>query len=520
VDFGSPGCAFVATAVAHLDKSGADLALKAYRYSTTQAAYYYETTVPLGPGTYASADASWQVECSIPFRYDEDLLLLGNEVNLNNRLPPEHSVSTIYDARGFYVDALRQSRVYFSRRYQVGTVPRSNLIWTDEGAGGAILGFLDSPDGLLLLRERSIWLIPPFATDDTAWAYPLHPSIGCVSGSCAVWAGGLLWWASSLGLHSWDGQGQPQNHSQRLNKYDRKVWDHAPRKTVAYYDSKEFKVVITCDGTGISIDTRTGAASIVSAPERCYTELQSNSYSGPLWGQVGGVFKEADGNQSISLSPSAEACGNILSLNTAGTYTALQWFWADAGQSATHTIGVIGNVTAFQAGVSFLTSTSDIGRTFTSGQNDRSDLWTVTITDAVNVGTTASGILMRTDQTLLDKSGIEAIPFYYKSQPAYVGRSRTNHYFERLDFYTDDEAGTADGACDVTFTSWIPGQATAMLVTATAATISPNDVHEMTLLQRGNRFQYEVFDGGTASLPNFLEVGIHYRDTRERGRST
>lgn len=520
VDYGTPGCAVNITARLYCGDKLTDFYCKAYRYSTATGSYYYETTVPVFLNTYETAYSTWRANFEIPFRLDDDTLVLGNEVDVSNTLLPEHSVATIYDGRGFYVDLFKQSRLYFSKQYQVGTVSKTNLIWTDEGIGGDILGFLGGPDGLLLLRERSIWIIPPFADASAAWAYPLHPSIGCVSGSCAVWAGGYLWWASPLGLHSWDGQGLPQNHTQRVSGYDKKVWDHAPRRTIAYYDSREFKVVIACEGAGISIDINTGAIALVSAPERSYLDVQSSSYSGPVYGHVGGIFKQATaGNNSLTLSATAEACNSISAVSTAGTYGQLSWFWADGGESATHSVGIKGNATAFAAGLTYLSKTSEIGRTFNSLDSDYEELWSDTITDVVDLGSTASGILLRSEQSILDESGIEAIPFYYKSQPAYIGRSLRDHYFERMDIYTDDVACTTDGVADISFTSWIPGQTTAQTITQTAATIEPNQVHELHGLVRGNRFQYTIFSSGTADLPNILEVGVHLRSTRERGRN-
>ena len=515
VDYGTAGCAFRVEAALHTNRYAPEMKMKYYRFNSADATYYHETTAPLTGFAWNATIKDWQMTSWARFAIEPDLLTLNETLNLNNAAPPEHDVSMIWNSRGFYVDSERPSRLYFSREFRVGTVPRSNLIWTDEGVGGEILGFMPSQEGLLLLRARSIWIIPPFATDSDAWAYPLHHDIGCVSGDAAIMAAGLLWWAAPIGLHSWDGKSEPINHSQRLEHQDLKVWDHAPRRTVAYEDTDQYKVVFTCEGTGITIDTRSGAVAMVSAPETCYMDYQSTSYSGPVYGGRSGLFRRAVGNASLSLSSAGTAAGNAQQMITAADISALYYDWELDGRSAQAMGGVFSTAGSFSTASEWLTSTSDVGRTISMVAEDYSDMWTCFASDAIQG---ANALVVNCEQPLLSHLCIDSIPFYYLTQYMYHGRSRTDHTFERLDFYTNEEAGTADGTLDVTFTSWASGEPTAMITSATAATVPESELHELKIRSRGNRYRFALADRGTVGLPNIMELGVHIRDRRERGK--
>ena len=200
----SAGCSFDVTAVSYSNKVQAGLFVNFYRYHSADGVYYFEAFSPLVGNTYDTTEDQWKASAYCTFALSDDYLSLNNELEIDNDTPPEHTVATIWNGRAFYVDALNPSRLYFSKLYQIAAVPRSNLLWTDEGVGGNILGFLEISGALMLLRESSIWIIPQFSTDDTAYAQLFIPGIGCVSGSCAVWANGILWWASPGGIYSWD----------------------------------------------------------------------------------------------------------------------------------------------------------------------------------------------------------------------------------------------------------------------------------------------------------------------------
>ncbi len=515
VPFGTGGCAFRVEAALHANRYAPEMKMNFYRFNSADATYYHETTAPLTGFAWNATVKDWQLTGWTRFAIEPDLLTLNATLNLNNAAPPEHDVSMIWNSRGFYVDSEKPSRLYFSREFRVGTVPRSNLIWTDEGVGGEILGFMPSSEGLLLLRARSIWIIPAFATDADAWAYPLHADIGVVSGDAAIMAAGLLWWAAPTGLHSWDGKSEPINHSQRLEHQDLKVWDHAPRRTVAYEDTDQYKVVFTCEGTGIAIDTRSGAVAMVSAPEACYMDYQSTAYSGPLYGGRSGLFRRAEGNASLSLSSAGTAAGNAQQMTATADLSALYYDWALDGRSAQAMVGVFSTAGSFSTAAEWLTSTSDVGRTISTVASDHSDFWTCFASDAIQG---ANAMVVNCEQPLLSHLCIDSIPFHYKSQYLYHGRSRTDHTFERLDFYTNAEAGTADGSLDVTFTSWASGEPTAMITSATAAAVPENELHELKIRTRGNRYQFELTDRGIVGLPNIMELGVHIRDRRERGK--
>jgi hypothetical protein len=321
------------------------LELRFYRYVPGDGTYHLEGSSKLiaEKNDFVDLTPIWGYAWRVKFTHtlsDEDLVLQPS-LDENDFHTPDSTHTTIYNNRGWYVDEYNPSRIYYSKQYYVGTVPTTNLLWTDEGITGDILGTLPGFGGLLLLKERSIWAVSPFTKDEEAACGQIIPNIGCVSGDAAVFVDGVLYWAATEGIFVYDGT-TTTNVTKDINGLQKMVWDHDPRGTRAMYDGDNFKVVFWNDGSCITLDVRNGAIRLGSSNDRCVASVSSINYSGPVYGGTGGVFKEAAGNAGVlgnlsnaiatDLMPSLIDdfdTGGVLNLNTATSalvYNANNWY--------------------------------------------------------------------------------------------------------------------------------------------------------------------------------------------------
>jgi hypothetical protein len=338
------------------------LEVRYYRYLSGDGVYHLEGSSKIN--RYWKCDyGDWLFDFNYYYRStftfaisDVDLVLQPS-LEDNDYHTPDSTHTTIYNNRGWYVDKYNPSRIYYSKQYYVGTVPTTNLLWTDEGITGDILGTLPGFGGLLLLKERSIWAVAPFASDEDVVAGQIIPNIGCVSGDAAVFVDGVLYWAATEGLFVYDGT-TVTNITKDINGLQKMVWDHDPRGTRAMYDGDNFKVVFWNDGSCISLDVRNGAIRLGSSNDRCIASVSSINYSGPVYGGVGGVFKEATGNAGLlgllddnhspSLMPEINCefgdfdTGEVVNINTATAalvYNADNWYSINGDRASTFDYG-------------------------------------------------------------------------------------------------------------------------------------------------------------------------------------
>lgn len=525
VPYGSGGASFKVETTIYTTQDLSGQELRYYRYHDSTGRYFLEGS---GKISNYQIGSSYKVNWNSEFTFtmaDDDLLLYGKELELDNDSPPAHIACTIWNGRAFYVDALRPSRLWFSKPYQFGSVPKSNVLWTDEGAGGNILGFLPGFGGLLVLREHSIWVIPQFTVAEQAYTQPLIPDVGCVSGGAACFAEGVLWWASPGGVYSFTGNETPFNHSERLDGLDWQVWDHAPRKTRAYYNKADWVVVITCDGSGISFDIRSGAAALVSAPETIAIQANTSTYSGPLYCGDGMIWRNDDvdtkSNHSLSLDSSAAMLSYDLGPEGAtGNWSTANWYWVDAGTSGTSMCALTHDTTLTSAdNMVWLTPTSYAGQTFAWNNLTKDDIWTLTIQDSASPTTAFVKTLQPFTEGWVN---VGRLPMYYKSQDIFFGRNRDAKIFDRLEFvttrlYRDTSYSSATGT--VAFYSYISG-GTAQTAKATAIDVSQDAVHQLPCRLRGMKARYEVETNADFSFQPIDSMAIHFRLTKPRGRPT
>lgn len=278
------------------------LEVRFYRYVSGDGIYHLEGSSKLiaEKNDFIDLYSTWGYAWRVGFTHtlsDADLVLQPS-LEDNDYHTPDSTHTTIYNNRGWYVDKYNPSRIYYSKQYYVGTVPTTNLLWTDEGITGDILGTLPGFGGLLLLKERSIWAVAPFTADEEAITGQIIPNIGCVSGDAAVFVDGVLYWAATEGVFVYDGT-TTTNVTKDINGLQKMVWDHDPRGTRAMYDGDNFKVVFWNDGSCISLDVRNGAIRLGSSNDRCVASVSSINYSGPIYGSTGGIFTEAAGNAGV-----------------------------------------------------------------------------------------------------------------------------------------------------------------------------------------------------------------------------
>lgn len=508
--YGALGCALKLEAFVWTPQDLSKQEMRFYRYHAGDGTYYLEGRSALGTTTYDSTRKRYYRAATFTLSMSDDDLSLQKEIEYDNDSPPLHLFTTIWAGRAFYVDAVVPSRVYFSKQYQLGSVPRVNILWTDEGVGGDILGFLPGMGGLLVLRERSIWIIPEFATDDAAFIQALIPDIGCVSGAAAIFAEGILWWASPGGIYSFDGQ-QVMNHSERLRGIDRNVFKSAHEQTAVYYDRTNWKAVFTCSGSGISFDVRTGAASLVSAPESCATEVNTPAYSGPVFGADGMVWcEQKNANDSLSLTSAGDGCSYpIRQVTNPGS---LYCHWIDGATTSSVLCGF--THTSVLAASAWVHTTGHVGRTMTQSNTAYDSFWTKTI-HAVSSPTAA---LVRTNQTAKTYLWVDSFPMYFRSQELFLGRMADGRIYERIDFVTDSEV-TDSARATYTFNTLVPSGAATMSATATTVWTYKQNEFQLPIRLRGNQAYYTVYCDNNNSMPEIVSVGIHFRVSPPRGRT-
>lgn len=333
-DTGSAECAFVIGPYfcTNVDLDG--LEFRAYRYLTGDGLYHLDGTAKING--IKNASGMHYSEGTFTFTLSDEELALQPVLHTEDYQIPEHKYCTVWNNRSWLVDTYNPSRVFYSREYELGNVPTTNFLWTDEGLTGEIIGLMPGFGGLLVLKERSIWIIPYFATDEEATCQQLVPDVGVVGGDAAVFVDGILYFASSDGLYIFNGQ-TTERISKSLNKADLVVWDHDPLSTRAYYDRRNFKVVFWNDGSFVSIDVRNGAIRLGASNDRCVATISSTAYSGPVYGGSGVVYKETDSTNAIK----------DFNGNTLRTYD-------DFGASTQQTISVT-TATETYAGFSFYT---------------------------------------------------------------------------------------------------------------------------------------------------------------------
>ena len=279
----STGCAFILSPTFFTSNDLDGFEFRVYRFLAGTGDYHLEGSAKISGlklNNILYADGSFTCTMS-----DEDLAI-QQTLHEDDYHIPEHSYCTVWNNRSWFVDTYNPSRIYFSREYELGNVPTTNFVWTDEGLTGDVLGLVPGFGGLLVLKERSIWIIPYFQTDEEAQCQSIVPDVGVVGGDAAVFVDGILYFASADGLYIFNGSGV-ERISESLNKADLVVWDHDPRSTRAYYDRRNFKVVFWCDGSFVSIDVRNGAIRLGATNDRCVTNISSTAYSVPYTGVWG-----------------------------------------------------------------------------------------------------------------------------------------------------------------------------------------------------------------------------------------
>ncbi len=492
--------------------------LRVYRLHVGSGTYFFEGSCTLGEweyqaslsdlegmvvtGTFTCSLSENDLQASIPLEYD-------------NNTPPEHICATIWAGRAFYVPAVYPSRLVFSKMSRPGCCPGANLLWTDEGLTGDILGLIPGLGGLILLRERSIWIVPQFSDATSAYAQPLVPDIGCVSGSSAVFADGVLWWASPGGICSYDGTSLPNNHSKRLGGLDRKVWRDNPSACYAYYDRQNWRVVFCCDGRGVAVDTRSGAATLCAAPENCATDVLTSTASGVLFGADGAGFIETAGNKSLTLSTAETLGPNDSGPATATALVALTWYWSDGDSAGSLVLGYeVPDLEPTAYG--FLSATSDVGRALFMVSDDWTEIWARQIHSVGLTSSATSYALLRSGQGLLDHYSVDRVPMRYESQDLYLGHWQDPRIFERLDFATGELEATA--TADVALYALSPGSTTELVATATGG-LSNENAFLLPARIRGTQCRYVLESWTPDDFPEVTSVRLHYQQIRPRGRA-
>lgn len=510
----SAGCAYeVGASITSRINTFGHLQVRFYRYHDTNEKYYLDGATNLSS---LGAGTGWVFTSRYRFTLSDDYLATQPELEVDNDSPPDHAASVIWGGRAFYVDAVNPSRVYFSKLYQVGAVPLTNVIWTDEGLTGNILGFLPGFGGLLLLRENSIWHVPQFLDSTTAFATVLIPEAGCVSSSAALFVADVLWFLSPKGLYSF-GNGQLINHSVSLENIDRSVWDNNIRETTAYYRTGPAKVVFVCMGTGLSIDVQTGAVALCSAPETCIVEMATESYSGTVFGATGQLWKEVSGNKSLSLDTGGAMSTNNLGLTTLQTLTYLYFTWTDGIENTgTVPIGMYSTSTSIaDATYGWLASGSIVGKTLSLYQNTSYD----DICSLAIEGVEQNDIMYCKHANAFSTSifshwAIEQVPWAYQSQDAWLGHKKDPKIYDSMDVTTGDIGGSA--TVDLVASSRLQGAAATE--TSGTAVWGTNNSYQLAVRTRGNRFHYLVKGCDANDTPNIRSIRTHFVPLRPRGR--
>ncbi len=525
-----------------------NLDVKFYRYHTATGTYRYEGSSGINMFDSTSTYAEGRFNTSdFTFTISETQLALRGGLSEDNDDPPYHIYSYIWAGRAWYVDALNKSRVRFSKQYYFSECPTSYICWTDEGASGDILGLMPGFGGLLVLKENSIWIIPQADNSAGYMAQLLIPDIGVVSADAAVFVNGALWFADNSGIYVFDGNSINQV-SDKLDGLERNVWDGDPRKTRAYYDKENWKVVFVCEGTAITFDSRTGAASLCGLPDSCYGFISSSDYSGPLYGQDGMIMKEFKGNMGLALTDeNYEQAGNYYGPSATfsrdsgdiSDVTDITEYWTDGTNSGSEVIGYtetgIGDSTT-----TYLDTSSVVGSLLTQ--------WTVdgiSVTrdydvccNMVHISPDVNTIYMKTmPSTGLTEYYLGISPMYYKGQNIYFQTDQSEKIVELLtvlfgdwvkgiwyNFYEstgEDNIKTYEycPTFTVDYTAETLGdEFTSNNVTTGKETFIEDRYFMRVPVQRkGFRGYYEILSTAFENIPPIKSVFIHHTALRPRG---
>jgi len=437
--YGPSGCSFRIDITARSQIDLEPYVIRVWRKSPTTGLYHLEGSCNLEASGVSSDYDCVEYSGTFYFRISDEDLLLQQTVEYDNDDPKPYRAVAVYGNRAFYVDVANPSRVYFSKRYRLGSVPPTNLIWTDEGAGGAILGFLPVRGGLLLLRERSLWLIPDFIEDGDAFALELVPDIGAASGASAVIAEGALVMLSPAGLYIFDqGTWAPQKLVEESDNVEGPQFEGVWRLVRCYYYPRRWEATFHAAGRGVAVDLRTLNVSLRSAPETCFAWFSGSSYVGPLWGSWGGVWKlgekDENGIQKWSSLSFVSSTANML-FTTSGNVSAY---------SVTHTPRV--GVTADFPGWISKTVTLDTVGTWaaedsmvgiTLGMAKTTYDCVVELPMQMTAFSTSSRVYLGPNPIISDVHKIWAhnLVTYWRSQWIHMGSWREAFKLERAEFY-------------------------------------------------------------------------------------
>jgi hypothetical protein len=465
----------------------------------------------------------------------------------DNNDPPYHIHSCLWAGRAWYVPAENPSRIAFSKAYYFSECPSTNICWTDEGTTGDILGFLPGFGGLLVLKENSIWIIPQADSAAGYMAQLLIPDIGVVGADAAVFVNGVLWFADCSGIYTFNGE-SVSYVSEQLDGLERNVWDTNPRKTRAYYDKENWKVVFVCQGTAITFDSRTGAASLCGLPDTCYVSASSSDYSGALYGQDGMIMKECKGNMGLSLASDNYYTGSFYRgpLNnwerTSGdvdsNITDITVYWTYRGDSGSKVIGYektgIGSASS-----NYLGEGSVVGQTFTQWEKD-----SISVTRDYDIicktihfcNADDSIVFKSLPDSKLDEYYLGFHPMYYKGQYIYFDVDQSEKIVELLTVLFGDWVkgawyslfGTSEydaeiNECCPTFTVDYTAETLGENFTENNVTSGKEAFVEdryfmrLPIQRKGYRGYFEILSEAFENIPPVKSLLLHYTILRERG---
>jgi len=512
---GTPGCGCEVSISIETKAGLRDKLIRFYRYHEPSGVYYLEGAAPVLAGGSGVPWTNRQSTTSkFTFRLSDDELSMMPPLQYDNNEPPIHTLCGIWAGRAWFVDGINPSRIWCSKLDQPGSVPGTNVITTDEGVGGDIIGLLPGFGGLLLLRERSIWIIPQFLEVENAYAQPLINGIGCVSGQSAVFAENILWWASPTGITSFDGE-KLTDHSDRIKGVDRAVWQGSPRSTLAYYDRVHYRLVFVCDGAGVTLDIRSGAVSLVSAPETAYAEAGLADYAGPLYGGHGMVFKECAGNRSLTLSSSAGMSTSLPGPTTAGTLVPVLYHWHDGTTAAVGTATLGYEFPGLLAG-DYLTASAHEGRAVHFLASDRSGIHAGQVFGVGSTSSASSYALIGCDRAATGDWFVERVPLYYGGQDLFLGAQFDSRVYERVDWITGDQQSATATAAFACYAK-IEGRSAELAVSVVAA-MAPDTGFEVGVGKRGNQFRYTFLSSAPENLPEIKSLRVRFSQQRPGSR--
>ncbi|MEA1909934.1 MAG: hypothetical protein U9M89_02855 [Patescibacteria group bacterium] len=513
--YGDEGCGFLIYSEIRTNQDLQNCQANFYRYESGSGVYRYEGSSNISG--WSNRGDYYTATTAFAFGLSTTSLAARTAIEDDNDEVPRHTYSTIWGSRSWFIDAENPSRVRFSKPFFLGNCPLTQVVWTDEGLTGDILGMIPGFGGLLLLKERSIWIIPYSDTADGFLAQQLIPNSGVVSADAAIFVEGALWYASDDGIHVFDGE-KLTNVSESLDGADRFVWEVNPRKTKAWYDKRNWKIVFSCDGAAISFNSRNGGASISGCPDSCYLDISTSGYSGALYGSDGMIWK----NDSESTVQTLDFNGTTSSENhgpvdtTDSTISDIDWYWTDGeGNSGSERIGIDydTDLTTEQTS-SWLGATTDVqGRIFTQWSKTDGEIWAASI----NVVGAQGKMCFKTIRDDLDYFFIDKFPVYYKGQFVYFLSRAEMKITELLELVFGD-TNDSDAQADISFVAETIGENTTTNTTSVAnTTLSVNDLVRIPIQSKCYRGYYTFESDTTSDLPPLRDLRLHYSSIRPRG---